>query len=63
MDGALAAFVPAKPPPRFKLTANGGQSELKRGVGERGSGSSTKSFYAAWSSFIRAAFASGGPVC
>ena len=63
VDGALAAFVPAKPPPRFKLTANGGQSELKRGVGERASGSSTnlKAFYAAWASFIRAAFASGGP--
>ena len=63
VDGALAAFVPAKPPPRFKLTANGGQSELKRGVGERVSGSSTnlKAFYAAWASFIRAAFASGGP--
>ena len=62
VDGALAAFVPAKPPPRFKLTANGGQSELKRGVGERASGSSTslKAFYAAWASFIRAAFASGG---
>ena len=59
VDGALAAFVPAKPPPRFKLTANGGQSELKRGVGESSS-TNLKAFYAAWASFIRAAFASGG---
>ena len=59
VDGALAAFVPAKPPPRFKLTANGGQSELKRGVGVSES-TNLKAFYAAWASFIRAAFASGG---
>ena len=59
VDGALAAFEPAKPPPRFKLTANGGQSELKRGVGESSS-TNLKAFYAAWASFIRAAFASGG---
>ena len=42
--------------PRFKLTTNGGRSELQRGVG----GPNRKPFYAAWASFVRMAFTSGG---
>lgn len=52
VPGALAAFVPEKPVPKFKYESNGGRSEITRAVG----GPNKKLFYAGWVSFVRMAF-------
>lgn len=54
--GALAYFEPRKPVPRFKLTANGGRSELCRDVG----GPRAKRFYEGWAYFLKTAHSFGG---
>jgi len=48
VDGALARFLPKKPVPDFKLSANGGRSELCRDIG----GPNVKNFYRGWVSYI-----------
>ena len=55
-EGALAYFEPKKPVPRFKLTANGGRSELCRDVG----GPRAKRFYEGWAYFLKTAHSFGG---
>ena len=52
MPGALAAFVPEKPVPKFKYESNGGRSEITRAVG----GPNKKLFFAGCVSFVRMAF-------
>jgi len=51
IEGALACFLPKDPVPDFKLTANGGRSELCRGIG----GPNVKDFYRGWVSYIKMA--------
>ena len=57
VEGALASFVPSKPVPRFKLTANGGRSELMRDVSK-----DPRRFYQGVCSFVKAAKALGAPL-
>ncbi|QDZ25281.1 hypothetical protein HOP50_16g78290 [Chloropicon primus] len=52
VEGALAAFLPSKPVPKFKLKTNGGRSELCRGV----AGGNKKPFYKGWAAFVREAY-------
>ncbi|EOD12872.1 hypothetical protein EMIHUDRAFT_452091 [Emiliania huxleyi CCMP1516] len=54
-SGALAAFTPSQPVPTFKLTNNGGRSELCRAVG----GPNVKKFYRGWLQYIKLAAQSG----
>jgi len=54
-EGALAAFTPSQPVPAFKLTNNGGRSELCRAVG----GPNVKKFYRGWLQYIKLAAQSG----
>ena len=51
VEGALAVFVPKKPPPAFKLRTHGGVSELTRDCG----GPNPKRFYQGWTSYVKAA--------
>ena len=51
VDGALACFLPREPVAEFKLSANGGRSELCRNVG----GPNVKAFYNGWVSFVKMA--------
>jgi hypothetical protein len=48
IDNALACFLPKNPVPGYKLSANGGRSELCRDIG----GPNVKDFYRGWVSFI-----------
>ena len=56
VEDALAVFVPSTKPPRFKITSNGGRSEIGRGVG----GPNKKKYFSGWVSFIRQAASFGG---
>ena len=57
IDGALASFAPTKAVPKFKLTANGGRSEVARDVG----GANPKRFYEAMCGFTKQARSYAGP--
>jgi hypothetical protein len=59
VEGALARFIPGIAVPDFKLTANGGRSELCRGVG----GPNVKEFYRGWVSYIRLAHQYEAKLC
>ena len=54
----LACFVPAKPPPPFKMKHGGGRSELMREVG----GPKKSRYYEGWTHFIKSAKSMGGEV-
>tara|TARA_B100000795_G_C22769070_1_gene427044 strand:+ start:217 stop:1362 length:1146 start_codon:yes stop_codon:yes gene_type:complete len=54
----LACFVPAKPPPPFKMKHGGGRSELMREVG----GPKKSRYYEGWTHFIKSAKGMGGEV-
>ena len=56
VEGALASFVPQAAVPQFKLTANGGRSEIMRDVG----GPNPKRFYEGWASFVKSCRAFAG---
>ena len=56
VEGALASFAPTKPVPKFKLTQNGGRSELLREVAKPGS----KRLYEGVCGFVKMARSFGG---
>jgi hypothetical protein len=57
MEGALASFVPTKAVPKFKLTANGGKSELVRDLQ-----SNKKKVFEGFCGFARMAKSFAAPV-
>ena len=59
VEGALAAFVPQRPVPEFRLRNNGGRNEILRNVG----GPNAKRFFMGWTRFVKIARGAEGIFC
>ena len=59
VEGALAAFVPQRPVPDFKLRNNGGRNEILR----EAAGPNAKRFFMGWTHFLKIARGADGIFC